>query len=99
MADRGDLEPDHRDLLAVDRPLLARALGRAADPLLAGRIVDVEDLVIVGVDAFLHRAGPLPARFPHARELALEREVAQRDSGDTELAVVAARATGHAAAR
>src|SRR6058998_955510 len=34
----------------------------------------------------------LPARLAHARQLALEREVAQRDARDRELLVVAARA-------
>src|SRR5262245_42022470 len=40
----------------------------------------------------------LPARLPHARQLTLQREVAQRDARDRELLVVAARAARELAA-
>src|SRR5690606_9933853 len=97
MAHRRDLEPDHRHLLAVDLARLARGQGRAGHPLRPARAVDEDDLVVVGMDAGLH-GGSLPARLAHAGQLAGQGQLAQRDPGDAELVVVAARAAGDRAA-
>src|SRR4030095_304895 len=98
VARRRDLELDDRDLLALDGALLGRGERRAREPLLAGRRVDEQHLVVVGVDAGLHDRDRLPARLAHARELAAQRHLAQRDAGEGALAVEAARAAGDAAA-
>ena len=65
MAERGDLELDHRELLTVHLLGVLGGEGGAGDPLVPGRRVDEQDLVWVsdfGGNA-MHRFDPTTERF------------------------------------
>ena len=66
MADARDFELHHRDFFALDLAGLLGGEGGAADPLLAGRRVDEQYRVVVGVDVGLHESAPyqLDLRMP-----------------------------------